>query len=971
MRHRSFVLVLMLISCALAGNPLSSRAAESLPLDQRAQWFRQDRFGMFIHWGVYSVIGRGEWIQDTGKIPLKEYEQNYPKFNPVQFDADRWVGQAKQAGQRYIVITTKHHDGFCMFDSKLSDYTIMHTPVKRDVCKELSEACRQQGLKLGFYYSIMDWHHPDYTPRRPWEKDRTTDGADFDRYVEYMRGQIRELMTNYGEIAVLWFDGGWERTAPEDLQKFRDIIAMARQLQPKMLVNNRANIAGDFETPEQFIPATGVVDKEGRPALWEVCLTMTTGHGSFAPTAWWGYDRHETVFKPADQLIQTLIDVVSKGGNLLLNVGPAPEGVIRPEESERLAAVGRWMERHAEAIYETQASPFRLLPFFGRATRKGKLLYVHVFDWPQDRQLVLPGLKDAPLEAYMLEDPDLRVGFSRQPQGADPDDRPAVASTADGPGRQRGRVAVCRRAAGGTVGAAAHRGRTAGLAGHDGGDSRPTRPAGQARVARRPDDDRQLVQSAGRGCLELYAADRAELSRRGGGTAGGQGGGGPADRGQLGRPETDGQDQRRRGGLGRPTADPGRVAEHLCQTAGRPTDRAAGVRLVRAAADAGGIEGAWKAACLMWKRIILMLLVMAALIALVWYSQQRPELANISGFIEADEIRLGSRVGGRVARVHVEEGQAVRQGDALLELEPFDLLELEQEAEAEVAAKQAEYDRLQAGFRAEEKGQAKARVGQLQAKLDQLVTGPRPQEKEAGRGQLKVAESTLKLAQQNHVRVSGLFQKGAVPREQFDEATEKLQAAQAMVIVRQQELSLLEAGTRTEDIERARAELEEAQQALALTNAGYRPEEVAAAKAARDAAGAALAAIRTRKKELRVVAPVDGTIEAQELQPGDLTLPGAPVLSMVDNRRLWVRAYLPENRLDVKLGQKLWVTVDSHPGRRFAGEVTFLARQAEFTPSNIQTPEERSKQVFRIKVTLKEGLDVLRPGMSADVWLEN
>jgi multidrug resistance efflux pump len=363
-------------------------------------------------------------------------------------------------------------------------------------------------------------------------------------------------------------------------------------------------------------------------------------------------------------------------------------------------------------------------------------------------------------------------------------------------------------------------------------------------------------------------------------------------------------------------------------------------------------------------------LVTAALIALVWHSQQRPELAKISGFIEADEIRLGSRVGGRVARVHAEEGQAVRKGDALLELEPFDLLELEQEAEAQVAAKQAEYDRLQAGFRAEEKGQAKARVGQLQAKLDQLVAGPRPQEKEAARAQLKVAESTLKLAQQNHVRVSGLFQKGAAPREQFDEATERLQAAQALVIVRQQELSLLEAGTRTEDIERARAELEEARQALALTDAGYRPEEVAAAQAARDAAQAALAAIRTRKRELRVVAPVDGTVEAQELQPGDLTLPGAPVLSMVDNHRLWVRAYLPENRLDVKLGQKLWVTVDSFPEKRFAGEVTFLARQAEFTPSNIQTPEERSKQVFRIKVTLTEGLDVLRPGMSADVWLE-
>ena len=373
----------------------------------------------------------------------------------------------------------------------------------------------------------------------------------------------------------------------------------------------------------------------------------------------------------------------------------------------------------------------------------------------------------------------------------------------------------------------------------------------------------------------------------------------------------------------------------------------------------------------MWIRSALLWLVVAGLIAVVDYSQRRPKLAMISGFIEADEIRLGSRVGGRVARVHVEEGRAVRAGDVLVELEPFDLLELEHEAEAQVAAKQADYERLQAGFRAEEQAQAKARVGQLQARLELLVNGPRPQEIAAGQAQLQVAESTLKLAQQNHARVSSLFDidKGAVPRQQLDEAVEKLQAAQATVVVCQQELSLLEAGTRREDIDRARAELEEAQQALALTSAGYRPEEIAGAKAARDAAQAALDAIRTRKKELQIVAPVDGTVEAQELQPGDLTLPGAPVMTIVDNRRLWVRAYLPENRLNVKFGQQLWVTVDSYPERRFAGEVTFLARQAEFTPSNIQTPDERAKQVFRIKVTLKEGWDVLRPGMSADVWL--
>jgi multidrug resistance efflux pump len=371
----------------------------------------------------------------------------------------------------------------------------------------------------------------------------------------------------------------------------------------------------------------------------------------------------------------------------------------------------------------------------------------------------------------------------------------------------------------------------------------------------------------------------------------------------------------------------------------------------------------------MLKRIILVLLVVAVLIGLVVYSQRRREVGKISGFIEADEIRLGSRVGGRVAKVHVEEGRRVHKGDVLIELEPFDLQAQEQEAEAHLAAQQADYDRMLAGYRPEEVAQAKARVDRLSARLELAEHGPRPQEIEAARAQSDVAQSTLKLAQQNHKRLLGLFEKGAAPREQLDEATDKLQAAQATLVVRQQELSLLEAGTRPEEIAVAKAELAEARHAWELVNQGFRAEDIAAAKAARDAAQAALATIRAREDELRIIAPVEGAVEALELQPGDLTLPGAPVLSLVDTSRLWVRAYLPENRLNVKLGQRLRVTVDSYADRRFAGEVTFIAREAEFTPSNVQTPEERSKQVFRVKVTLREGLDVLRPGMSADVWL--
>lgn len=404
------ILLTTLVTCSFTPCP----AAEIPPLDQRAEWFREARFGLFIHWGVYSLVGKGEWLQETAKIPTKEYVKLYPQFDPSQFNAAEWVALAKRAGQKYLVITTKHHDGFCMFDSKLTDYDIMNTPVKRDVLKELADECHKQGVRLGFYYSIMDWHHPDYLPRRKWEKDRSAEGADFDRYVEYMRGQLRELMTNYGRIEILWFDGGWERKKPEDTKKFQDIIQMARQLQPHMLVNDRANIGGDFDTPEQHVPASGVVNAQGKPMLWEACMTMTTGHGAFAPTAWWGYDRYETVFKPADELIQKLVDIASKGGNFLLNIGPEPTGKIRAQEAERLEAVGRWMAKYHDAIYGTTASPFRLLPFFGRVTQKGSTLYVHVFDWPKDQTLRLPGLKTEVAAAHVMGSPANKIDVSRR-----------------------------------------------------------------------------------------------------------------------------------------------------------------------------------------------------------------------------------------------------------------------------------------------------------------------------------------------------------------------------------------------------------------------------------------------------------------------------------------------------------------------------------------------------------------------------
>ena len=396
--------------------PAICSGAEGVPpLAERAAWFQHDRFGLFIHFGVFSQIGKGEWIRESGQIPLAEYNKLLPQFNPSKFNAAEWVGLAKRAGQKYLVLITKHHDGFCLFDSRLTDYTVMHTPFKRDVVREIADECHRQGLRLGLYYSIMDWHHPDYLPRRPWEKDRSAKGAKYDRYLDYMRGQLRELLSNYGKVDVLWFDGGWEHTSPEDNKKHQAMIDMARHLQPEILVNDRANIGGDFGTPEQFIPATGVKDKDGRPMVWEACLTLSTGHGSFAPVAWWGYDRNETVFKPTSEVLQELVNVASKGGNLLLNIGPMPNGRIRAEEVQCLTQIGPWMAKYGESIYGSQASPFRLLKFFGRVTQKENRLFVHVFDWPADRRLALPGLKTPVSKTYLLGDAATTIAAEQQP----------------------------------------------------------------------------------------------------------------------------------------------------------------------------------------------------------------------------------------------------------------------------------------------------------------------------------------------------------------------------------------------------------------------------------------------------------------------------------------------------------------------------------------------------------------------------
>ena len=354
---------------------------------------------MFIHWGIYAVAGRGEWLRQTEQVPEEEYKKQIPKFTAKKFDPKAWAKLARETGMKYVVFTTKHHDGFCMFDAHNTDWKVTNSPAKRDVLKELTEAFLAEGLKVGFYYSIMDWHHPDYLPRMNFEVEtRPSEGHNVMDYIAYMRDQIHQLLTEYGEAPfVLWYDGGW-MNAPEELGA-AETNALARKWKPGLLINDRHHTKEDLITPEQRVPATGILDADGKPALWEACMTMTSH--------WWGYDRNETKFKEPEYLIQTLVDMVSKGGNYLLNIGPDAEGVIQPEFVERMKAIGKWMDKYGEAIYGTTASPFGKLPFFGKVTVKGTRLYVHLFVWPKKLEIRLPNLKNNIEKVTLLQSTDV------------------------------------------------------------------------------------------------------------------------------------------------------------------------------------------------------------------------------------------------------------------------------------------------------------------------------------------------------------------------------------------------------------------------------------------------------------------------------------------------------------------------------------------------------------------------------------
>jgi multidrug resistance efflux pump len=382
------------------------------------------------------------------------------------------------------------------------------------------------------------------------------------------------------------------------------------------------------------------------------------------------------------------------------------------------------------------------------------------------------------------------------------------------------------------------------------------------------------------------------------------------------------------------------------------------------------------------KQIIALIVLLVVAGGLVFYSQWRPKAQTISGFVEAHDVRIGSRVGGRVKDVLASEGAKVGYEQELLKLEPFDLEERLAEAKAEAEARESELNRMTHGFRPEEIAEAQARRDQLAARLARLQAGPRPQEVAIARDRLKSAEAQRAQTAPLLKRKKDLFDRGQITATEWEEAMQKDIDAAALVAIRTQELSLALEGTRKEEIEEAKAQLAEAEAVLTLRKSGFRAEDIEAAKAAAAAAQAALRMIDEQYKELTIIAPRQDAgvatkkdeapfvVEAFDLRPGDLVTANAPVLSLRDKSSKWIRAYVPESDLKLApLGRKVQVTIDTFPGKTFEGEITFVSPQAEFTPRNVQTIEERSKQVFRIKVTLKDPDDQLRSGMIGDVWL--
>lgn len=359
--------------------------------EARVKWYREARFGMFLHWGLYSIPARGEWVRSVEEMPEEDYLRYFEEFNPSDFDPRAWAKAAREAGMKYVVLTAKHHDGFCLFDSKYTDFKSTNTPFGRDAVAEFVEAVRGEGLKVGLYFTLLDWHHADY----PHYKDKHhpmrnhaecgNETRDFSRYLDYMHAQVREICTNYGKIDLMWFDFSYDPLRGE-AWRATELIDMVRTLQPGVIIDNRLEVSGegfgslaacrptpyhgDFVTPEQIIPPQGIRDAEGKPLLWESCITMNNN---------WGYCGTDHFYKPSGMLIKKLVECVSKGGNMILNVGPDARGCFPPESTRILSEIGLWMQKNGASIYGCDLAGVER-PEYGRVTRNGGKLYYHMFE---------------------------------------------------------------------------------------------------------------------------------------------------------------------------------------------------------------------------------------------------------------------------------------------------------------------------------------------------------------------------------------------------------------------------------------------------------------------------------------------------------------------------------------------------------------------------------------------------------------
>ena len=377
------------------------------PTDGNTEWFVNDRFGMFIHWGLYALPARHEWVRHNERICNDEYVKYFKHFDPDLYDPNLWAAAASDAGMKYFVVTTKHHEGFSLWDTDLSDYKSTNTPYGRDLLAPMVDSFRAKNMKVGFYHSLLDWHHPNYTidsihPLRDNLEERAKNSErDLNLYDNYLHAQTKELLTRFGKIDILWYDfsigpSEWHPAKGKNEWRSEELIELIRSLQPEIIINDRLEIDQDVKTPEQFQPREWV-HINGKPVVWEACQTLS---GS------WGYHRDEESWKSPEQLLRMLVDTVSKGGNLLLNVGPTGRGEFDYRALDRLNSMGEWMKRHNRSIYGcTQAPDEFKTPEDCRFTYnpKTKRLYLHLFAWPF-RYLHLDGMADRVEYAQLLND---------------------------------------------------------------------------------------------------------------------------------------------------------------------------------------------------------------------------------------------------------------------------------------------------------------------------------------------------------------------------------------------------------------------------------------------------------------------------------------------------------------------------------------------------------------------------------------